>query len=109
MGIIPASLVFLLVTAANVINTYYLIKSNEGLKKRQLEVKKGLKIDNDYANLMYQVPTSFFHSFIALWKGRLLHLFGFLLYDCLECDAWYYDRHVRFYQAIALFRVFLGW
>lgn len=55
MGILPATIVFLLVTVANVINSYYLIKANEGLKKRQLEVKKGLQINNDYANLMYQV------------------------------------------------------
>ena len=55
MGIIPAVIVFGLVTLANVINTYYLIKANEGLKRRQLEVKKGLEVKNDYANLMYQV------------------------------------------------------
>ena len=35
-------------------------KANEGLKRRQLETKKGLQIDNDYANLMYQVIILFF-------------------------------------------------
>ena len=60
MGIIPAVFVFGLVTLANVINTYYLIKANEGLKRRQLEIKKELEVKNDYANLMYQVFLLFF-------------------------------------------------
>ena len=55
MGIIPSILVFLFVTVANLVNSFYLIKSNEGLKKRQLEIKKEIQVDNDYANLMYQV------------------------------------------------------
>lgn len=55
MGIIPTLIVFFLVTAANIINTRYLIESNDGLKRRQLPTRDGLKIDNDYANLMYQV------------------------------------------------------
>ena len=67
MGIIPAIVVFLLVTLANVINTYYLIKANDGLKRRQLETKKGLQIDNDYANLMYQV-----HFFSILFNSSYM-------------------------------------
>ena len=53
MGIIPTIVAFLLVTWANVINTKYLIDANEGLKKRNLH--NGMVIENDYANLMYQV------------------------------------------------------
>ena len=55
MGIIPTIVVFLLVTYANVINTKYLIDANDGLKKRKLQVRNGMVIENDYANLMYQV------------------------------------------------------
>ena len=55
MGIIPTIVAFLLVTWANVINTKYLIDANEGLKKRNLQVRNGMVIENDYANLMYQV------------------------------------------------------
>ncbi len=55
MGIIPTIVAFLLVTWANVINTKYLIDANEGLKKRNLQVHNGMVIENDYANLMYQV------------------------------------------------------
>lgn len=55
MGIIPTIIAFLLVTWANVINTKYLIDANEGLKKRNLQVHNGMVIENDYANLMYQV------------------------------------------------------
>ena len=72
MGIIPTVIVFFMVTVANIINTRYLIESNEGLKRRQLPMKNGLKIDNDYANLMYQVrttteliPTNSFSDFLA--------------------------------------------
>ena len=55
MGIIPTICIFLAVTWANVINTKYLISANDGLKKRNLQIRNGLVIENDYANLMYQV------------------------------------------------------
>ena len=71
MGIIPTICIFLAVTWANVINTKYLISANDGLKKRNLQIRNGLKkrnlqirnglvIENDYANLMYQVAASGF-------------------------------------------------
>ena len=34
------------------------MEANEGLKKRNMNIRGGLKIDNDYANLMYQVRSS---------------------------------------------------
>ena len=108
MGIIPAIVVFLLVTLANVINTYYLIKANEGLKRRQLETKKGLQIDNDYANLMYQVIILFyFVYFLVIWKSWLLYFLSILLYDCMECNVRNNDWNVRFNQTTSLFRIFL--
>ena len=58
MGIIPTICIFLAVTWANVINTKYLISANDGLKKRNLQIRNGLVIENDYANLMYQVAAS---------------------------------------------------
>ena len=60
MGIIPTICIFLAVTWANVINTKYLISANDGLKKRNLQIRHGLVIENDYANLMYQVAASGF-------------------------------------------------
>ena len=60
MGIIPTIFIFLAVTWANVINTKYLISANDGLKKRNLQIRNGLVIENDYANLMYQVAASGF-------------------------------------------------
>lgn len=60
MGIIPTICIFLAVTWANVINTKYLISANDGLKKRSLQIRNGLVIENDYANLMYQVAASGF-------------------------------------------------
>lgn len=60
MGIIPTICIFLAVTWANVINTKYLISANDGLKKRNLQIRNGLVIENDYANLMYQVAASGF-------------------------------------------------
>ena len=60
MGIIPTICIFLAVTWANVINTKYLISANDGLKKRNLQIRNGLDIENDYANLMYQVAASGF-------------------------------------------------
>ena len=60
MGIIPTICIFLAVTWANVINTKYLISANEGLKKRNLQIRNGLVIENGYANLMYQVAASGF-------------------------------------------------
>ena len=60
MGIIPTICIFLAVTWANVINTKYLISANDGLKKRNLQFRNGLVIENDYANLMYQVAASGF-------------------------------------------------
>ena len=59
MGIIPTICIFLAVTWANVINTKYL-SANDGLKKRNLQIRNGLVIENDYANLMYQVAASGF-------------------------------------------------
>ena len=35
------------------------MEANEGLKKRNMNIRGGLKIDNDYANLMYQVCVCF--------------------------------------------------
>ena len=75
MGIIPSILVFLFVTVANLINTHYLIKSNEGLKKRQLEIKKEIKVDNDYANLMYQVLLPISHI-ISSFTENLATIFS---------------------------------
>ena len=60
MGIIPTICIFLAVTWANVSNTKYLISANDGLKKRNLQIRNGLVIENDYANLMYQVAASGF-------------------------------------------------
>ena len=60
MGIIPTICIFLAVTWANVINTKYLISANDGLQKRNLQIRNGLVIENDYANLMYQVAASGF-------------------------------------------------
>lgn len=60
MGIIPTICIFLAVTWANVINTKYLISANDGLKKRNLQIRNGLVIENDYANLMYQVAANRF-------------------------------------------------
>lgn len=60
MGIIPTICIFLVVTWANVINTKYLISANDGLKKRNLQIRNGLVIENDYANLMYQVAADWF-------------------------------------------------
>lgn len=49
------TIMYLLVTAANVINTYYLVDANDGIKRSKLPLKSDMKIENDYANLMYQV------------------------------------------------------
>ena len=55
MGIIPMTIMYILVTAANIINTYYLVDANDGIKRSKLPLKSEMKIENDYANLMYQV------------------------------------------------------
>lgn len=87
MGIIPTIIVFFLVTVANIINTRYLIESNEGLKRRQLSMKEGLKIDNDYANLMYQLFGLFGYYlfllffFLTVWGvmlGTMISMVDFL-------------------------------
>ena len=88
MGIIPTIIVFFLVTVANIINTRYLIESNEGLKRRQLSMKEGLKIDNDYANLMYQVYTVLeLSSQIAFRTPWLLFIPPLLLPYRVGCDV----------------------
>lgn len=70
MGIIPMTIMYLLVTAANIINTYYLVDANDGIKRSKLPLKSDMKIENDYANLMYQVSIMYsIHS------------------SCLECGA----------------------
>lgn len=57
------TIMYLLVTAANIINTYYLVDANDGIKRSKLPLKSDMKIENDYANLMYQVgAVSFVHS-----------------------------------------------
>mgnify|MGYP000085416240 CR=1 FL=1 len=97
MGIIPTLIVFFLVTIANIINTRYLIEANDGLKKRSLPTKGGLKIDNDYANLMYQVSLVHILDVLVIWKIWVLHFLRLLLYDSLGSDAGYNDFDVRFH------------
>ena len=87
LGIIPSIFVFFLVTLANIINTHYLIEANEGLKKRNLNIRNGLKIDNDYANLMYQLyGMSGYYIFLVffymtVWSvllGTMISMFDFI-------------------------------
>ncbi|KAK8819844.1 hypothetical protein WA538_001949 [Blastocystis sp. DL] len=70
MGIIPMTIMYLLVTAANIINTYYLVDANDGIKRSKLPLKSDMKIENDYANLMYQL--------FGMWGYYIFLVFLFL-------------------------------
>lgn len=108
MGIIPTIVVFFLVTVANIINTRYLIESNEGLKRRQLPMKDGLKIDNDYANLMYQVYSALeSNSRIAFRTSWLLCIPSLLLPYRMGCNVGNDDFNGGLLKSSSLPRNFL--
>lgn len=56
MGIVPTIIMFAFVAWVNVINSKYLIESNDGIRKHVVPVHHSNRvISNDYGNLMFQV------------------------------------------------------
>lgn len=83
MGIVPTIILFVFVAWVNVINSKYLIESNDGIRKRVVPAHRSSRnIHNDYGNLMFEVAlyTPFLCSCGVILDITFSFSFSLLLY-----------------------------